>query len=109
MDFVTMRLMFPKDAVVGPLDRPEFEDCMTLIAQRDMKPVPDVYLAVFVVQVEPVPECGLRLSPISTTAVGITRTSSKRLVGEGLYWADSTPKALPWTSCEHISGLNELS
>ena len=61
---MTMRLMFPRDAALGLLEEPEFEDCMTLIAQRDMKPVPDVYLAVFVWQAEPVPECGLRLHPL---------------------------------------------
>lgn len=61
---------------------------MTLVAQRDVKPVPDVYMAVFVVEAEPVPECGLRLQPVSTKVIGITRTSSKRLVGEGFYWAD---------------------
>jgi hypothetical protein len=27
-------------------------------------------------------ECGPRLSPVSTTVVGITRTSSKRQIGE---------------------------
>lgn len=93
MDHMTMRLMFPREAVLGLLDEPEFEGCMTLVAQRDVKPVPDVYLAVFVVQVEPVPECGLRLCPVSTTVIGITRTSSKRLVGEGLYWADTKPES----------------
>lgn len=91
MDHMTMRLMFSRKAVLGLLDEPEFEGCMTLVAQSDVKPIPDVYLAVFVVQVEPVPECALRLSPISTTVVGITHTSSKRLVGEGLYWADTKP------------------
>jgi len=93
MNHMTMRSMFSRQAVLGLLDEPEFEGRMTLVGQRDVKPVPDVYLAVFVVQVEPVPECGLRLSPISTTVVGITRTSSKRLVGEGLYWADTKPES----------------
>lgn len=91
MDCMTMRLMFPRDAVLGLLEEPEFEDCMTFVAQRDIKPVPDVYLAVFVLQAEPVPECGLRLHPLSTTIIGITKTSSKRLVGEGLHWADTKP------------------
>jgi len=93
MDHMTMRWMFPREAVLGLLDESEFEGCMTLVAQRDVKPVPDVYLAVFVVQVEPVSECGQRLCPVSTTVVGITRTSSKRLVGEGLYWADTKPES----------------
>lgn len=75
----------------GLLEESEFEDCRTLIAQRDVKPVPDVYVAVFVLQAEPVPECGLRLHPVSTTIIGITRTSSKRLAGEGLFWADTKP------------------
>lgn len=48
--------MFPRQAVLGLLEEPELEDCMTLVAHRDVKPVPDVYMAVFVVQVEPVPE-----------------------------------------------------
>jgi hypothetical protein len=48
-------------------------------------------MAVFVVEAEPVPEYGLRLRPVSTTVIGITRTSSKRLVGEGLFWADTKP------------------
>jgi len=77
MDCMTMRLICPRDAVLGLLDEPEFQDCMTLIAQREMKPVPDVYLAVFVVEAEPAPECGLRLRPLSTTVIGITRTSGK--------------------------------
>jgi hypothetical protein len=31
----------------------------------------------------------LRLHPVSSTVVGITRTSSKRLIGEGFRWADA--------------------
>jgi hypothetical protein len=50
----------------------------------------DVHLAVFVLEVEPASGSGLRLRPISTTVVGITRTSSKRLLGEGFLWADTT-------------------
>lgn len=92
MDHVTIRLMLPREAVLGLLEEPEFQDCIALVAQRDVKPVPDVYMPVFVVQIEPMPEWGLRLSPVSTTVVGITRTSSKRLVGEGLYWADTKPE-----------------
>jgi hypothetical protein len=91
MDYMTMRLMFPRDAVLGLLEEAEFEDCMTLVAQRDVNPVPDVYLAVFVLQAEPVPECGQRLHPVSTTIIGITRTSSRRLIGEALFWADTKP------------------
>lgn len=91
MDHMTMRLMFPREAVLGLLEKPEFADCISLVAQRDMKPVPDVYMAVFVVEAEPVPECGLRLLPVSTTVIGITRTSSKRLLGEGLHWAGTKP------------------
>jgi hypothetical protein len=48
MDHMTMRLTFPREAVLGLLEEPEFQDCMMLVAQRDVKPVPDVYLAVFV-------------------------------------------------------------
>lgn len=58
MDHMTMRLMFPREAVLGLLDEPEFEDRTTLVAPRDVKPVSDVYMAVLVVQVAPVPECG---------------------------------------------------
>ena len=74
--FMTFHRLFASrwDAVLGLLEEPEFDSCMTLISQRDVKRVPDVYMAVFVVQVEPVPECGLGLRPVSTTVIRITRT-----------------------------------
>jgi hypothetical protein len=89
MDYLTMRLLFPREAVLSLLDEPAFEGWLSLTAQRDVKPFSDVYLTVFVVEIEPAPEHGLRLRPVSTTAVGITRTSSKRLIGCGFVWADT--------------------
>jgi hypothetical protein len=91
MDYMTMRILFPRGAVLGLLDEPAFEGCLPLTAERDVGPVSDVYLTVFVVEVEPVPECGLRLRPVSSTAVGITRTAAKRLIGRGFVWADTRP------------------
>src|ERR1017187_2446843 len=91
MDYLTMRLLFPRVAVLSLLDDPAFQFCLPLTAQRDVKPFPDVYLTVFVLDVEPVPDCGLRHRPLSTPAVGITRTASKRLVGHGFVWADTRP------------------
>jgi hypothetical protein len=93
MDYLTMRLLFPREAVLSLLDDPTFERCLPLTAQRDVKPFSDVFLTVFVLEVEPVAECGLRLRPVSTTAVGITRTSSKRLIGRGFLWADTRPES----------------
>lgn len=86
-----MRLLFPRDAVLSFLDESAFEGSLSLASQRDVKPFADVYLAIFVMEVEPVPGCGLRLRPVSTTAVGITRTSSKRFIGHGFRWADTKP------------------
>ena len=86
-----MRLLFPREAILKLLDEPAFEGCPSLTAQRDTKPCADVYLTVFVLEVEPVPSCGLRLRPVSSTAVGITRTSSKHLLGHGFSWADTKP------------------
>ena len=86
-----MRLLFPREAVLSLLDEPAFEGCLSLTAQRDVRPFADVYLTVFVVEVEPVSGCGLRLRPVSTTAVGMTRTSAKRLIGHGFMWADTRP------------------
>jgi hypothetical protein len=91
MDYMTLRLLFPREAVLGLLDDPTFEHNLSLTAQRDVKPFADVYLTVIVVEVEPVPECGLRLRLVSTTAVGMTRTSAKRLTGHGFLWADTRP------------------
>lgn len=91
MDYLTMRLLFSRAAVIGLLDEPAFQSSVSLIAQRDVKPINDVYLSVFVLEVEPAPECGLRLRPVSTTVTGITRTASKRLVGCGFVWADTRP------------------
>lgn len=90
MDYLTMRLLFPREAVLSLLGEPDFEACVSLTAQRDVKPFSDVYLTVFVLEVEPVPECGLRLRPVSSTGVGITRTASKRLIGQGFMWADTS-------------------
>jgi hypothetical protein len=89
MNYLTMRLLFPRDALLNLLQEPAFVGCLTLIAQRDVKPAAEVYSAVFVLEVEPVSGCGLTLRPGSTTVVGITRIFSKRLVGEGLFWADA--------------------
>jgi hypothetical protein len=83
MDYFRMRLLFPRETVLSLLDEPAFEYASFLTAQRDVKPFPDVYLAVFVLEAEPGSDCGLRLYPVSTTVVGITRMSSKRLLGEG--------------------------
>src|SRR5262249_47436915 len=91
MDYLTMRLLFSRDTVLSLLDEPGFEGCVSLTAQRDVKPFSDIYLTVFVLEVEPAPGCGLRLRPISTTAVGMTRTSAKRLIGHGFVWADTRP------------------
>jgi hypothetical protein len=91
MDYLTMRLLFPRAAVLGLLDETAFQHSLSLTAQRDVKPYADVYLTVFVVEVEPVPECGLRLRPVSTTGVGITTSASKRLIGRGFVWADTRP------------------
>ena len=77
------------------LEEPVFEGCLTLIAQRDVKPSSEAYLAVFVVETQSVLEYGLKLRPISTTVVGTTRTASKRLIGEGFLWADSRQDGAP--------------
>jgi hypothetical protein len=57
MNYFTMRLLFPRDAVLSLLDEPAFEYANSLTAQRDVKPFSDVYLAVFVLEAEPVPGC----------------------------------------------------
>src|SRR5712671_152639 len=44
MDYLTMRLLLPREAVVSLLDEPAFEGCLSLTAQRDVKPFSDVYL-----------------------------------------------------------------
>ena len=91
MDYMTMRLLFPREAVLSLLDEPAFKDCLSLRPERDVKPFRDAYLAVFVLEVEPVPGVGLRLCPVSTTVIGITRTAAKGLIGRGFLWADTTP------------------
>jgi hypothetical protein len=95
MDHLTMRLLFPREAVLKLLEEPVFEGCLTLIAQRDVKPSSDAYSAVFMVETQSLPECGLTLRPISTTVVGTTRTASKRLIGEGFLWADTRQDSAP--------------
>jgi hypothetical protein len=77
MEYLTMRLLFPSEAVLKLLEEAVFTGCLTLIAQRDVKPASDAYLAVFILEIQPVPGCGLKLRPISTTVVGTTRTASK--------------------------------
>jgi hypothetical protein len=90
MNFLTMRLLFPREAVLSLLDEPAFKSYLSLTAQRDVRPFSEVYVTVFVLEVEPVPDCGgLCLRPISSTAVGITRPASKRLAGQGFVWADT--------------------
>jgi hypothetical protein len=89
MDYMTMRLLFPREAVLSLLDDPALKDNLSLQAERDVKPFKHVYLAIFVLQVEPVPEVGLRLRPVSTTSVGITKTASKSLIGRGFLWANT--------------------
>ena len=93
MDYLTMRLLFPRESVLSLLDDPALNGSLSLTAQRDVKPFSDVYLAVFVLAVEPVPQCGLRLRPVSTTVVGITATASKRLIGRGFTMADTRPES----------------
>ena len=93
MDYLTMRLLFPREAVLALLDDPDLDQSIPLIAQRDVKPISDVYLTIFVLEVEPVPDCGLCLRPVSTTVVGITRTASKRLLGQGFVLADIRPES----------------
>jgi hypothetical protein len=93
MNFMTMRLLFHRDAVLGLLDELAFKDCLVLIAECDVQPVRDVYLAVFVLEVEPVPDRGLKLRPVSTTAVGVTRALGKRMIGCGFLWADARPNS----------------
>lgn len=88
MDYMTLRLLFPREAVLSLMDEPAFEHCFSLEAVRDVKPFRDVYVAVFVVEVSPVPGVGLRLRPVSTTAVGTTKTAAKSMVGSGFLWAD---------------------
>src|SRR5690349_10701386 len=91
MDNMTMRLLFPREVVLSLLDEPAFKYNQSLQAQRHVKPFKDVYLTVFVLEVEPVPNVGLRLHPVSTTAAGITKSIAKRLIGNGFLWADTRP------------------
>jgi len=50
MDYLTLRSLFPRAAVLKLLEEPTFEGCLTLIAQRDVKPASDASLAVFVLR-----------------------------------------------------------
>ncbi|SPE33899.1 hypothetical protein SBA3_2070012 [Candidatus Sulfopaludibacter sp. SbA3] len=90
-----MRLLFPREAVLSLHAEPAFEGSLSLLAQLEVKPLADVYLTVFVLEVEPVPECGLRLRPVSSTVVGITRTAGKRLIGQGFVLADTVSDSPP--------------
>lgn len=50
---LTVRTLFEKETVLALLDEPEFDNNYTLLGARDVKPVNDHYLAIFVFLREP--------------------------------------------------------
>src|SRR5436309_26829 len=85
MATLTMRAVFQAGAVVGLLDEAEFANNVVLQAARDVKPISDHYLAVFVFSAEPRDDGTRVLRIISTTVVGIQRYTTTRLRYQGVY------------------------
>jgi hypothetical protein len=71
--------------VLNLLDDPDLAHNLTLHAARDVKPLSDHYLAVFVFMAESQEDGTLLLRAISTTVVGIQRYTTKRLRYQGIY------------------------
>jgi hypothetical protein len=91
---LTLRTIFSSSAVLSLLDEPEFADNLTLKAARDVKPLNDQYLAVFVFAAQSKADGTVLLDPISTTVVGIQRYSTNRLRSQGIY-ETADPSANP--------------
>ena len=84
---ITLRTIFESADVLKLLKEPEFEHNIPLQAVRDVKPLSDHFLAIFVFEAESQYDGSLLLRAISTTVVGIQRYTTKRLRYQGIYVA----------------------
>lgn len=91
---LTIRTVFESATVLSLLDEPEFADNYTLQAQRDVKPLSDHYLAIFVFEAEPLGDGRMALRPVSTTVVGIQRYTTTRLRYQGVHIASPPGEGL---------------
>lgn len=91
---LTIRTVFEKATVLSLLSEPGFADNYSLQAQRDVKPLSDHYLAIFVFAAEPLGDGKMALRPVSTTVVGIQRYTTTRLRYQGVHVANPAGEGL---------------
>jgi hypothetical protein len=91
---LTIRTVFERVTVLSLLSEPGFADNYSLQAQRDVKPLSDHYLAIFVFDAEPLGDGRMALRPVSTTVVGIQRYTTTRLKYQGVHIANPPGEGL---------------
>jgi len=94
MAILTLRAIFEAETVLSLLDEPEFAHNLSLQAARDVKPISDHYLAVFVFSAEALDDGTRALRVVSTTVLGIQRYTTTRLRYQGVYPAFADGESL---------------
>lgn len=94
MATLTLRTIFEAGTVLGLLEEPGFAHNVALQAAREVKPLSDHYLAVFVFSAEPLDDGTRALRIISTTVFGIQRYTTTRLRYQGVYPAQAAADSL---------------
>jgi hypothetical protein len=94
MAILTLRTSFEAGTVLGLLNEPEFAHNFSLRAARDVKPISDHYLAIFVFSAEPLEDGTRALRVLSTTVLGIQRYTTTRLRYQGVYAAQPDGESL---------------
>jgi hypothetical protein len=109
MRAITFRVVFESSVIFGLLDETEFASNLTLMAARDVKPVSEHFLGVFVLSVEPLGDGTLRLTVLSTTVLGVQRYTTTRLRHQGVHImvALNMPEWVLETLRAHYRGVDQ--